>query len=105
MHLSFAPDEEVALRIAYDQWRSNVFPPPLCWDIETAEQFDLASEHVPPDAMRRVVLVSSDLKQHTGWLHEFVDLGFDELYLHHVGKEQQPFIDAFGAHVLPELGG
>jgi probable non-F420 flavinoid oxidoreductase len=104
VHLSFATDEEVALRIAYDQWRSNVFPPPLCWDIETPEQFDLASEHVPPDAVRRAVLVSSDLKQHTAWLHEFIDLGFDELYLHHVGKEQQPFIDAFGAHVLPELG-
>jgi hypothetical protein len=37
-------------------------------------------------------------------LQEVVVLGFDELYLHHVGKEQQAFIEAFGAYVLPELG-
>ena len=36
---------------------------------------------------------------------EYLDLGFDELYLHHVGQEQDAFIDAFGASVLPELRG
>ena len=32
------------------------------------------------------------------------ELGFDEIYLHHVGREQERFIDAFGERVLPELG-
>ena len=103
VHLSYAPDEDTALEIAYDQWRSNVFSPPLCWDLETPEQFDLASTHVPPEAVRQAVLVSSDLKQHMAWLHEYADLGFDEIYLHHVGREQHEFIDAFGEHVLPEF--
>ena len=76
----------------------------MCWDIETAELFDIASEHVSPDAVRKAVLVSSDLDRHAGWLQDFVDLGFDELYLHHVGVQQEDFIDAFGSHVLPELG-
>ena len=26
-----------ALAIALEQWRSNVFPPPLCWDLDTPE--------------------------------------------------------------------
>ena len=103
VHLSYARDEDTALQIAYDQWRSNVFAPPLSWDLETAEQFDIASEHVPPEAVRKAVLVSSDLKQHSAWLHEYADLGFDEIYLHHVGQEQQEFIDAFGEHVLPDV--
>ena len=34
IHLSWAPTEEEALAIAHDQWRSNVFAPPVCWDIE-----------------------------------------------------------------------
>jgi hypothetical protein len=33
-----------------------------------------------------------------------VELGFDEIYLHHVGQEQKGFLDAFGEHVLPQLG-
>jgi hypothetical protein len=30
-------------------------------------------------------------------------LGISELQLHQVGRNQQAFIDAFGAHVLPQL--
>ena len=49
------------------------------------------------------MLVSADLGQHAAWLAERIDLGFDAVYVHHVGKDQVPFIDAFAAKVLPEL--
>ena len=103
VHLSWAPDDDTALEIAHDQWRTNVFAPPLCWDLATVEQFDIAGEHVRPEAMRETVLVSSDLDRHVEVLGELTALGFDEIYLHHVGREQERFIDAFGAHVLPQL--
>ena len=48
--------------------------------------------------------MSSDLGQHAAWIAEYVELGFDEIYLHHVGQEQRGFLDAFGEHVLPQLG-
>ena len=32
-----------------------------------------------------------------------VAYGFDDIALHHVGQDLDPFIDAFGEHVLPEL--
>jgi probable non-F420 flavinoid oxidoreductase len=105
VHLSYAADEETALGIAHDQWRTNVFPPPLCWDLDTPEAFDLAAAHVPPAAVRDAVLVSADPAQHASWLHDLADLGFDEIYLHHVGVEQREFIDVFGAKVLPQLAG
>jgi probable non-F420 flavinoid oxidoreductase len=104
VHLSYAAAEEEALRIAHEQWRTNVFGPPVAWDVETAEILDAVSEYVPPHAMRDHVLISSDLGQHATWLHDLADLGFDALYLHHVGKEQHEFIDAFGDRVLPQLG-
>jgi alkanesulfonate monooxygenase SsuD/methylene tetrahydromethanopterin reductase-like flavin-dependent oxidoreductase (luciferase family) len=91
------------MAIAHDQWRSNVFPPPLCWDLDTTKSFDQASTHVTPEAVGEAVRVSSDLGQHAAWLAEYADLGFDQIYLHHVGKEQRPFLDAFGEHVLPQL--
>jgi len=103
VHLSWAPDEDKALEIAHEQWRTNVFPPPVCWDLDTVELFDAVSEHVPPEAIRRHVQVSSDLGRHAAWLHELATIGFDELYLHHVGRDQAEFIDAFGGRVLPQL--
>jgi probable non-F420 flavinoid oxidoreductase len=103
VHISWAPQEEEALRIAHDQWRTNVFSPPLCWDLATVEEFDEAARHVRPEDMHGAVLVSADLARHAAWLHELADLGFDTIYVHHVGREQLEFIEAFGARVLAEL--
>jgi probable non-F420 flavinoid oxidoreductase len=103
VHLSWAPSEVEALRIAHDQWRTNVFPAPLCWDLETVEQFDLAAAHVRPEDVARSALVSSDLSRHAAWLRDLAELGFEQIHLHHVGQDLGPFIHAFGERVLPEL--
>jgi alkanesulfonate monooxygenase SsuD/methylene tetrahydromethanopterin reductase-like flavin-dependent oxidoreductase (luciferase family) len=103
VHLSYASDEDTALRIAHDQWRTNVVGPPVSWDVETVEAFDLIGERVRPEDVRESVLVSSDPDRHAAWIAERIDLGFDAVYLHHVGKDQQEFIEVFGAKVLPQL--
>lgn len=103
VHLSWAQDEDTARHIAHEQWRSNVFGPPMAWDLELAEHFDAASRYVSADDVAKVVNVSADLGRHVEWLRSSVDLGFDEIYLHHVGQRQDEFITAFGESVLPEL--
>jgi G6PDH family F420-dependent oxidoreductase len=105
VHVSWAPREEDALAIAHDQWRTNVFEPPLCWDLETPELFDEAARHVRPEDMHRSVLISSDLQRHVAWLQDLIGLGFELVTVHHVGRRQRAFIDAFGEHVLPALAG
>ena len=104
VHLSWAPDYAEAMRTAWDQWRTNVFPPPICWDLETIEDFDrLADEKAAEQMVRHTVFVFSDLKRHAAYLHELAELGFDEINLHHVGQDLTAFIDTFGEHVLPRL--
>jgi alkanesulfonate monooxygenase SsuD/methylene tetrahydromethanopterin reductase-like flavin-dependent oxidoreductase (luciferase family) len=103
VHLSYHPDEDEALRIAHEQWRTNVFSPPLSWDVDSAQVLDLAAEHVRPEAMHDAVRISSDPARHAEWLNAYAELGFDAIYLHHVGREQSEFIDVFGEKVLPQL--
>ena len=55
------------------------------------------------DQVADVVRVSADLPQHAAWIQEYVDQGWEEVYLHFVGQEQERFLDAFGTHVLPQL--
>jgi probable non-F420 flavinoid oxidoreductase len=103
VHLSYAETDEKALEIAYDQWRSNVLGPPLAWDIDSVEGFDEAGAYIRPEDLHSSVIISSDPDEHVRRLQEFVDLGFDRIYLHHVGKEQERFLDVFGERVLPRL--
>lgn len=86
-----------------DQCATNVLGEPLAWDLKTPAHFDAVAEHLDLHDLGDAVLISSDLGQHAAWLGELLELGFDEVYLHHVGKEQNRFIDTFGAKVLPEL--
>jgi len=104
VHVSWAPTDEEAAAVAYDQWRSNVFPPPVCWDLELTDHFDAVSRDVSPERVAEVVNVGSDLGWHAARLKGYADLGFDKIMVHHVGQEQTAFIDAFGEKVLPQLG-
>lgn len=105
VHLSYAGDDETALAIAYDQWRTNVLGGDLAWDLELPAQFDAVAAHVRPEALHGCVRISSDPARHAAWLAEYADLGFEEIYLHHVGQEQREFLDVFGDKVLAQLAG
>jgi G6PDH family F420-dependent oxidoreductase len=104
VHLSWAATDEEALAIAHDQWRTGAFNPPVLWDIDTPESFDEITKHVTAEDLRSSVLINSDLGWHADRLAELAALGFEDIYLHHVGKKQQRFLDAFGERVLPQLG-
>ena len=103
VHLSWAPTEAEAQAIAMDQWRNNVVQPPVTADLPTVGHFETLGQNTTADQVRQRVLVSSDLGRHAAWLHEYAELGFDEIYLHHVGQHQRPFLEAFAGSVLPQF--
>ncbi|GAB2609310.1 TIGR03885 family FMN-dependent LLM class oxidoreductase [Pseudactinotalea suaedae] len=103
VHLAWASTQQEAETIAMDQWRSNVVGAPIAWDVETPQGFDAIAAHMPLASVLTAVRVSSDLSQHADWLREYAELGFEDIYLHHVGTEQTAFIDAFAAEVIPAV--
>lgn len=102
--LSWAPTEAEAESEALNQWASNVAGGEVNWDLRRPADFDTLSRLVTAEEIRQSVLVSSDTKRHRAWLETYIEMGFAEIYLHQVGRQQLRFIDTFGEHVLPELG-
>jgi len=47
--------------------------------------------------------MSADPEIHRREIQKFLDLGFDQIYLHNVGRNQAEWIDVFGREVLPKL--
>jgi alkanesulfonate monooxygenase SsuD/methylene tetrahydromethanopterin reductase-like flavin-dependent oxidoreductase (luciferase family) len=103
--VAWAPTENEALAGAFDQWRTNVFDSTLMADLERVEQFEVAARHVRPDDVRASVFISSELAAHAAHLDGLVRCGVDQLFVHHVPRSQEGFIEAYGAKVLPELAG
>jgi probable non-F420 flavinoid oxidoreductase len=102
IHLSWAETDRAAQDIAYDQWRCNIFGPPLDQDLTTPEHFDSAAVDVNLSTVLEAVWTSSSLAAHTEWIAE-ASQSFDAIYLHHVGQDQTPWLDAAGEHILPAL--
>ena len=102
--LNWAPSEVEAVQGGYEQWRTNVLGGEVNWELRSPADFDTAARFVRPEDMAQSLLISSDPSQHAAWLNDFIELGFEELQLHQVGRNQHTFIDAFGAKVLHQLG-
>jgi alkanesulfonate monooxygenase SsuD/methylene tetrahydromethanopterin reductase-like flavin-dependent oxidoreductase (luciferase family) len=100
VHVSWAPTDDEARAIALDQWVSGTVAPPLCWDLPTPELIEAATDASKIDD---AVVISADVGVHVERLVALRELGFDAIYVHHVGKEQQAFIDAFAEKVLPDV--
>ena len=106
VHLSWADDEPAALAIAHDQWRTNVFGSELMWELELPSQFDAAApQHVHHRTSAAPYSCRPTPGQHVEWIEQIAGLGVQGIYLHHVGREQQRFIEVFGERVLPEVTG
>ena len=103
VHVSWAPTDEEALAIAHDQWRTNVFPPPVCWDLETPALFDEAARYVRPDDVARHVLVSADPAVHAPGCTSWPSSASTGSGSTTSGATRRAFIDCYGDHVLPAL--
>ena len=103
VQISYAADEATARHGAHEQWRNNVFKSALLAELQMPAQFDAAGEFVQPDELDGPVRISSEPQEHIEWLQKDLEMGFSELILHNVNREQQQFIEAFGDQVLPVL--
>ncbi|GAA4362286.1 TIGR03885 family FMN-dependent LLM class oxidoreductase [Hymenobacter saemangeumensis] len=103
VQLSFAETQEAARAGAVEQWRNNIFPNQVLTELRMPADFDAAGELVDLAEVEKMVRTSADPQQHLAWLQQDLELGFEQLLLHNVNREQTRFIEVFGEQVLPGL--
>ena len=66
-------------------------------DIRNPEDFAAMAKLVRPEDFKNRVLISADLEEHLAHIQHYVDMGFDEIHLHNVGRNQAEFIEVVRA--------
>jgi coenzyme F420-dependent glucose-6-phosphate dehydrogenase len=102
LHLSWAETDEAAMANALREWPNGGMRFPKA-DIRSPFEFEQMAKMVRPEDFDGRMVVSSDPDVHRAHIQGFVDLGFDRIYLHNVGRNQREWIDVFGRDVLPKL--
>ncbi|NKX91852.1 TIGR03557 family F420-dependent LLM class oxidoreductase [Sanguibacter hominis ATCC BAA-789] len=102
IHLSWAPTDEEALANAMTEWPNGGMKFPKA-DIRSPFEFEQIARLVRPEDFEGRMVISSDPDVHRANIQKYVDLGFDRIYLHNVGRNQREWIDVFAKDVLPKL--
>ena len=100
--VSYAPTVEEAAEEAVKEWPNGGMAFPKA-DIRNPEDFEAMAKLVRPENYKNRVLMSPDLDEHIAYIQHYIDLGFTEIYVHNVGRNQEPFIKAYGEKVIPKL--
>jgi coenzyme F420-dependent glucose-6-phosphate dehydrogenase len=102
LHLSWAQTDEEALGNAMTEWPNGGMKFPKA-DIRSPFDFEQMAKLVRPEDFEGRMVISADPDVHRQYIQRFVDLGFDRVYLHNVGRNQAEWIDVFAKDVLPQL--
>ena len=102
LHMSWAPTDEEAMRNALVEWPNGGMKFPKS-DIRSPFELEQMAKLVRPEDFEGRLVIDADPDVHRAYIQRFVDLGFDRIYLHNVGRNQREWIDVFGRDVLPKL--
>lgn len=102
LHLSWAPTYEEALRNAMVEWPNGGMKFPK-GDIRSPLELEQMAKLVRAEDFDGRMVISEDPDVHLKSIQKFVDLGFDRIYLHNVGRNQTEWLEVFGREVLPNL--
>ncbi|MET7568252.1 LLM class F420-dependent oxidoreductase [Streptomyces sp. NPDC005492] len=104
LKVCWGTDKDEAVRTAHRLWANEQLPGELAQLLPTPRHFEQASELVGPDRVEANVTCGDDPDAHVKAVQQYVDAGFDTVYVNQIGPDQQGFFDFYRSKVLPRLG-
>lgn len=100
----WAPDESQARKVAFELWPTMGVPGELSQELATPAHFEQACEIVREEDALKSLPLGPDPEKHVESLRGFFDAGCDEVYVHQIGPDQEPFLAFYRDEVIPRLG-
>ena len=102
LNLSWASTDEQAMANALHEWPNGGMRFSKS-DVRSPYELEQLAKLVRPEDFEGRMLVSADPDAHRATIQQYLDLGFDRVYLHNAGRNQKEWIDVFSRDVLPKL--
>jgi coenzyme F420-dependent glucose-6-phosphate dehydrogenase len=101
LHVCWAEDEEEAKRLALGQWPNGAISGSYFLELPLPAHFEEAAESLDADDIAESVVCGPDPERHRAAIREYVDAGYDHVYVHQIGPDQGGFFDFYEREVLP----
>jgi coenzyme F420-dependent glucose-6-phosphate dehydrogenase len=99
----WAENERSARKTAFEWWPNAAIKGQLSQELPMPALFEEAAEMVSEDEVAETIPCGPDPERHLAAIREYFDGGFDNVYVHQVGPDQDGFFRFFEKEVLPAL--
>ncbi len=104
MTVCYAEDEEEAIDTAHEWWPNSALAGELSSQLSSPAHFEQACEMVSrEDIAEGSIVTDPDPETHVENLKQFFDAGYDNVYVHQIGPDQESFFDFYEREILPEF--
>jgi G6PDH family F420-dependent oxidoreductase len=103
--VAYAATEDEGIDHAHKTWPNSGLPGELAQILPSPRHFEQATELVTREMIADSMSAGPDLEKHRSAIQEYVDAGFEELYIGNIGTHENclKMIEAFGKELLPTL--
>lgn len=100
----WAKTEEEGLRTAHELWPIAGLAGQFKNELPRPAYIEEASKTVTPEMIKKEVVCGPDRQRHLDAIAKFVKAGFDHVYVHQVGHDQEGFMRFYEREILPNAG-
>jgi G6PDH family F420-dependent oxidoreductase len=100
----WAASEREAIRTAHEWWPNAALPGDLGQELALPLHFEQATQVVSPEQVAEAVTCGPDADKHREAIDRFEQAGFDHVYVHQVGPDQEGFIRFYEQEILTRAG-
>jgi coenzyme F420-dependent glucose-6-phosphate dehydrogenase len=95
--------EQSARRTALEWWPNAGIEGELPAELPLPRHFEQAAGSVTEEALAKKVACGPDPERHLEMARMYVDAGYDHVWFHQIGPDQDGFFDVYEQDVLPQL--
>ena len=103
VQVCFAEDEDEAKKTALEWFPNIALPGELSQELPVPAHFEQSAELLSPDDLAETVACGPDPDRHVEMIERFTDAGYDNVYVHQIGPDQEAFFDFYRREVLPRF--
>lgn len=101
LHVSLAPSIDEATERAWEWWPIGGVPTEVLTELARPRDFEAVAKGASREAIHHSVVCAADTAPIIGAIDRYVAAGYDTVYLHQIGPDQQRLADAAAAELLP----
>ena len=99
----WAESEEEARKTAHEWWPNAGLKGDLTQELPLPEHFEQATATVTEDEVAETVVCGPDADKHLEQIEKFAEAGYDHVYVHQVGDDQEGFFRFYSKEILPRV--